>query len=69
MKVSVVYPGRQYLPAKTRFFIDYTLAKLGPQVTGGVERPDAVLTHVPGFMPISSSGAAHAMPQAERSTH
>ncbi|SAL61844.1 LysR family transcriptional regulator [Caballeronia telluris] len=69
MKVSVVYPGRQYLPAKTRFFIDYTLAKLAPQVNGGVERPDAVLTHVPGFMPISTASAGHAMPLADRSTH
>ena len=29
VKVSIVYPGRQYLSAKTRAFIDYTLEYFG----------------------------------------
>jgi DNA-binding transcriptional LysR family regulator len=61
MKVSIVYPGRQYLPAKTRFFIDYTLERLGQQVTGGAERPDMILTRLPGFIPVVTPGTpAHA---------
>jgi DNA-binding transcriptional LysR family regulator len=29
VKVSIVYPSRQYLPAKTRAFVDYTLEHFG----------------------------------------
>ena len=68
MKVSVVYPGRQYLPAKTRLFIDYTLEKLGPQVKNGIERPDEILTHVPSMMPMSS-GNGQQTHHVQRSTH
>lgn len=60
MKVSIVYPGRQYLPAKTRFFIDYTLERLGQQVTGGAERPDMILTRLPGFIPVVTPGGTPA---------
>ncbi len=42
MKVSIVYPGRQYLPAKTRFFIDYALKKLTQEVNAVVSKPDEV---------------------------
>ena len=69
MKVSIVYPGRQYLPAKTRLFIDYALEKLAPQVNAGIDRPDAPLTRVPGFMASTGAGMSHASSHAERPTH
>ena len=46
MKVSIVYPGRQYLPAKTRFFIDYALDYLGREFATSNARPEE------GFRPI-----------------
>lgn len=45
VKVSIVYPGRQYLPAKTRCFIDYTLEKMAsgasaaPEASAAAEQP------------------------------
>jgi DNA-binding transcriptional LysR family regulator len=61
MKVSIVYPGRQYLPAKTRFFIDYALEKLAPEVKTGLQTPESLFARMSGFRPIaaaSSNGAA-----------
>jgi DNA-binding transcriptional LysR family regulator len=47
MKVSIVYPGRQYLPAKTRFFIDYALEKLTQEVNAGTSKPDEIFRQPP----------------------
>lgn len=71
MKVSVVYPGRQYLPAKTRLFIDYTLEKLAPQLKNGIERPDEILTHAPTMMPMPSGNGGLTQPthHVQQSTH
>ncbi|WP_235024413.1 LysR family transcriptional regulator [Caballeronia cordobensis] len=43
MKVSIVYPGRQYLPAKTRYFIDYALDYLSKEFAASSSRPDDVV--------------------------
>jgi DNA-binding transcriptional LysR family regulator len=46
VKVSIVYPGRQYLPAKTRAFIDYTLEHMGPGGEVGLPQPESVLARL-----------------------
>jgi DNA-binding transcriptional LysR family regulator len=58
MKVSIVYPGRQYLPAKTRFFIDYALEKLTQEVNAAAADPDSVFRQRPSFGPAQALGAA-----------
>jgi len=47
MKLSIVYPGRQYLPAKTRLFIDYALEKLTKEFNSGNARPDDIYHQAP----------------------
>ncbi|EKS68581.1 MULTISPECIES: LysR family transcriptional regulator [Caballeronia] len=56
MKVSIVYPGRQYLPAKTRFFIEYALDYLGREFTAqGGTRPDEIIRPtMPAMMPMQA---------------
>jgi DNA-binding transcriptional LysR family regulator len=46
VKVSIVYPGRQYLPAKTRAFIDYTLEHMGPGGEVGLPQPETILARL-----------------------
>jgi DNA-binding transcriptional LysR family regulator len=43
VKVSIVYPGRQYLPAKTRYFIDYALDYLSREFAAKGTRPDETM--------------------------
>jgi DNA-binding transcriptional LysR family regulator len=43
IKVSIVYPGRQYLPAKTRFFVDYALDYLGRKFANSPAGPDDII--------------------------
>jgi DNA-binding transcriptional LysR family regulator len=63
MKVSIVYPGRQYLPAKTRFFIDYALEKLTQEINKVNQKPDEIYRTTPspfnGATP-ASTGASPA---------
>jgi DNA-binding transcriptional LysR family regulator len=54
VKVSIVYPGRQYLPAKTRAFIDYTLEHMGPGGEVGMPKPESVLSRLQMVVPPSS---------------
>ena len=59
MKLSIVYPGRQYLPAKTRFFIDYALERLTKEINSGNTRPDEMFRQPPAGYPASvGTGAA-----------
>jgi DNA-binding transcriptional LysR family regulator len=55
VKVSIVYPGRQYLPAKTRAFIDYTLEHMGPGGEVGTPKVDSVLSRLQMLAPPSSA--------------
>ena len=56
MKVSIVYPGRQYLPAKTRFFIDYALNYLSREFATGTAQPDSIIrSPMPALMPLSKT--------------
>jgi DNA-binding transcriptional LysR family regulator len=55
VKVSIVYPGRQYLPAKTRAFIDYTLEHMGPGGDVGTPKVDSVLSRLQMLAPPSSA--------------
>ncbi|KND58612.1 Transcriptional regulator [Candidatus Burkholderia verschuerenii] len=62
MKVSIVYPGRQYLPAKTRFFIDYALEKLTQEINTAAAKPDEVFRQPPPpFNSATNSSAAQAI--------
>jgi DNA-binding transcriptional LysR family regulator len=55
VKVSIVYPGRQYLPAKTRAFIDYTLEHMGPGGEVGMPKPESILSRLQMVVPPSSA--------------
>jgi DNA-binding transcriptional LysR family regulator len=54
VKVSIVYPGRQYLPAKTRAFIDYTLEHMGPGGEVGLPQPETILSRLSMVPPASA---------------
>ncbi|MDR5756168.1 LysR family transcriptional regulator [Caballeronia sp. LZ035] len=67
IKMSIVYPGRQYLPAKTRFFVDYALDYLSQRFATATSIPDE------GFraphmavkpVPASASVSVNAVPAA-----
>lgn len=61
MKVSIVYPGRQYLPAKTRFFIDYALDYLSREFAAAASRPDDIIRPpMPTLMPLSKTNVVPA---------
>ncbi|WP_350030135.1 LysR family transcriptional regulator [Caballeronia sp. GAWG1-1] len=65
MKVSIVYPGRQYLPAKTRFFIDYALERLTQEVTSASSKPDEIYRPTPpAFKPAPGAGVTPAVTSA-----
>ncbi|WP_244814270.1 LysR family transcriptional regulator [Caballeronia sp. Lep1P3] len=55
MKLSIVYPGRQYLPAKTRFFIDYALDRLTKEINAGNAKPDDIYRQTPPAFQTSSA--------------
>jgi DNA-binding transcriptional LysR family regulator len=60
MKVSIVYPGRQYLPAKTRFFIDYALERLTREINSAGLKPDEIFRPQPAaFAPSASTASAN----------
>ncbi|VXB61693.1 LysR family transcriptional regulator [Burkholderia sp. 8Y] len=67
MKLSIVYPGRQYLPAKTRFFIDYALERLTKEVNGGNNRPDDIYRQTPAAF--QTSGANVGLTSGSPTTH
>jgi DNA-binding transcriptional LysR family regulator len=58
VKVSIVYPGRQYLPAKTRYFIDYALERMGSRSVAETPCPDSILARLPAFMPVNGAGVS-----------
>jgi DNA-binding transcriptional LysR family regulator len=63
MKLSIVYPGRQYLPAKTRFFIDYALERLTQEVSAAAGKIDEIYRQSPppnAFNANANVGAASA---------
>lgn len=59
MKVSIVYPGRQYLPAKTHFFIDYALERLTREINSAGLKPDEIFRQQQAaFAPSSASSSS-----------
>jgi DNA-binding transcriptional LysR family regulator len=66
IKMSIVYPGRQYLPAKTRFFVDYALDYLTQRFSASASNgshPDEVFrTPLPALKPVPA--AEHGVPAA-----
>lgn len=61
MKVSIVYPGRQYLPAKTRFFIDYALDYLNREFASPSGHPDDIIrSPIPPHMSVQRTNGAPA---------
>ena len=61
MKISIVYPGRQYLPAKTRFFIDYALDYLGREFAArGMRSEETLRPPMQSVMPLQTMRGASA---------
>jgi len=61
MKISIVYPGRQYLPAKTRFFIDYALDYLGREFAArGMRSEETLCPPMQSVMPLQTMRGASA---------
>jgi DNA-binding transcriptional LysR family regulator len=58
MKVSIVYPGRQYLPAKTRTFIDYALDYLGREFAAQGRGEEVLRPGMPPVLPIQAMRGA-----------
>ncbi|WP_244140043.1 substrate binding domain-containing protein [Caballeronia sp. BCC1704] len=67
MKLSIVYPGRQYLPAKTRFFTDYALERLTKEVNAANTRPDDIYRKTPAAF--QTSGANVSVTSGSPTTH
>jgi DNA-binding transcriptional LysR family regulator len=67
MKLSIVYPGRQCLPAKTRFFIDYALERLTKEVNAANNKPDDIYRQSPAAF--QSSGANVGVTSGSQTTH
>ena len=69
MKVSIVYPGRQYLPAKTRLFIDYALEKLAPQVNAENRPPGCAVDAGAGLHGLHRRGHVACLVARGKATH
>ncbi|WP_250533201.1 LysR family transcriptional regulator [Caballeronia sp. AZ10_KS36] len=67
MKLSIVYPGRQYLPAKTRFFIDYALERLTKEVNAANNKPDEIYRQTPAAY--QTAGANVGLTSGSPTTH
>jgi len=73
-RLSIVYPGRRHLPAKTRHFIDYAIEHFADGAPGGtsaVPATSAAATRAPASEPVSASAPGSHPPTgaAPRSRH
>lgn len=59
LRISIIYPNRQFLPAKTRSFVDHTLKHFGLGAAAAADAPD---------LPVSSAAIAAAARIEERLT-